>query len=198
MPATRRKSHGPATSGGQSTLSFGSRAKVTKPSSAATSKAKHIEAAQLPDVTVEDLRAKTTSPEPDRLGPTKAEVVAQKQVQAEQEKTAHTPEIEEAEGISESRLKAYWRAREAERKAGRVHQEGLGVHEKILRHFDLSSQYGPCVGVARLKRWNRANGLGLQPPIEVLAVLLKEEAAGNTKTERAHMDELLSTRFVLE
>jgi hypothetical protein len=23
-----------------------------------------------------------------------------------------------------------------------VHQEGLSVHEKILRHFDLSNQYG--------------------------------------------------------
>jgi DNA polymerase delta subunit 4 len=25
-----------------------------------------------------------------------------------------------------------------------VHQQGLGLEEKILRHFDLSSQYGVC------------------------------------------------------
>lgn len=85
------------------------------------------------------------------------------------------------------------------------------MEEKILRHFDLSSQYGvslrlfpgfnwnaiypgranmsqPCIGIARLKRWRRANMLKLNPPIEVLAVLLKNEHV----KERAHMDELLS------
>lgn len=46
----------------------------------------------------------------------------------------------------------------------------------------------PCIGIARLKRWRRANMLKLNPPIEVLAVLLKD---GNVR-ERAHMDELLS------
>lgn len=25
-----------------------------------------------------------------------------------------------------------------------VHQEDLSLHEKILRHFDLSTQYGVC------------------------------------------------------
>lgn len=95
-----------------------------------------------------------------------------------------------------------------------VHQENLGLEEKILRHFDLSSQYGvrcpffldvstgdilgleattanvdqPCIGIARLKRWRRANMLKLNPPIEVLAVLLKDK----TVEERAHMDRLLS------
>lgn len=79
------------------------------------------------------------------------------------------------------------------------------MEEKILRHFDLSSQYGvcprsfslalhmlmtlqPCIGIARLKRWRRANMLKLNPPIEVLAVLLKEQNV----SERARMDELLS------
>ncbi|CAG7970350.1 unnamed protein product [Penicillium nalgiovense] len=64
----------------------------------------------------------------------------------------------------------------------------MDVEEKILRHFDLSSQYGPCVGIARIKRWRRANQLKLNPPIEVLAVLLK----GKSTKERAHIDELLS------
>jgi hypothetical protein len=62
-----------------------------------------------------------------------------------------------------------------------VHQESIPLHEKILRHFDLSSQYGPCIGIPRLTRWRRANGLGLQPPIEVLAVLLREEEGGDAK-----------------
>lgn len=89
------------------------------------------------------------------------------------------------------------------------------MEEKILRHFDLSSQYGvciprfrfaldylhpglisanvanpaqPCIGIARLRRWRRANKLKLNPPLEVLAVLLKNEEI----EEKAHMDQLLS------
>jgi len=77
--------------------------------------------------------------------------------------------------------------------SGVVHQEDLSVEEKILRLFDVSSQYGPCIGIARMKRWNRANKLELAPPIEVLAVLLKEEEKGNDKIERAHIDELMSS-----
>lgn len=103
---------------------------------------------------------------------------------------------------------------------GTVHQQDLSLHEKILRHFDLSSQYGvslpfpptytpaqsrrqpliypqPCIGIARMKRWNRAHNLGLQPPIEVLAVLLKEEKKNNIRAERAHVDELMSSRFIM-
>jgi len=78
-----------------------------------------------------------------------------------------------------------------------VHQESLTVHEKVLRHFDLSSQYGPCIGLPRLKRWKRADGLGLRPPIEVLAVLLREEEKGNRKVERAFVEGLLGSRYVV-
>jgi DNA polymerase delta subunit 4 len=38
--------------------------------------------------------------------------------------------------------------------------------------------------------------LGLKPPIEVLAILLQEQEEGNMKAQRAHVDELLSSRFV--
>jgi hypothetical protein len=61
-----------------------------------------------------------------------------------------------------------------------VHQEGVSLHEKILRHFDLSSQYGPCIGIPRLSRWRRANDLGLSPPLEVFAVLMREEEGAHT------------------
>jgi DNA polymerase delta subunit 4 len=30
-----------------------------------------------------------------------------------------------------------------------------------------SYEYGPCVGVSRLERWERANILGLNPPVAV-------------------------------
>jgi len=78
-----------------------------------------------------------------------------------------------------------------------VHQEDLKDEEKVLRLFDMSSQFGPAIGIARMKRWVRANKLGLNPPIEVLAVLLKEEKKGNTRIERAYVDELMSNQFAI-
>lgn len=54
----------------------------------------------------------------------------------------------------------------------------------------------PCIGMSRLKRWQRAHRLGLKPPIEVLAVLLQEEAKGNADIEEAHMEKLMSTTVV--
>lgn len=38
--------------------------------------------------------------------------------------------------------------------------------------------------------------MGLNPPIEVLAVLRKEEVNGNKKIERAHIDEILNSSVV--
>jgi DNA polymerase delta subunit 4 len=43
-----------------------------------------------------------------------------------------------------------------------------------------------------MRRWTRAQRLGLKPPIEVLAVLLKEEKAGRDRIERAHMDDIMN------
>jgi DNA polymerase delta subunit 4 len=54
----------------------------------------------------------------------------------------------------------------------------------------------PCIGIARVKRWRRANTLGLNPPIEVLAVLLKESDKDKSRLQRAHIDELMSSRFI--
>jgi hypothetical protein len=52
----------------------------------------------------------------------------------------------------------------------------------------VTNHHQPCIGIARIQRWRRANKLKLNPPLEVLAVLLKNEEV----KERAHMDELLS------
>ncbi|CAD0088557.1 unnamed protein product [Aureobasidium mustum] len=89
--------------------------------------------------------------------------------------------------ITNAQIKKYWQQKEAERKSPRVHQQGLGVSEKILREFDMSGQYG---------RWRRANTLGLNPPIEVLAVLLKTSDKDKSRMQRAHVDELMSSRFI--
>jgi DNA polymerase delta subunit 4 len=67
----------------------------------------------------------------------------------------------------------------------------------VLEFGIHANERQPCIGIARMKRWVRANKLGLNPPIEVLAVLLKEEEAGNDKIERAYVDELMSSKFVV-
>ncbi|KAG5918014.1 hypothetical protein E4U42_007037, partial [Claviceps africana] len=95
--------------------------------------------------------------------------------------------------VTDAHINEYWKEIEAERKAPRVHQEGLSVHEKVLRCFDVSSQYGPCIGIDRTKRWQRAERLGLNPPIEVLAVLMKEHKKSSDEVETAQMDSILSS-----
>ncbi|KAG0134299.1 DNA polymerase delta, subunit 4-domain-containing protein [Tuber indicum] len=56
-----------------------------------------------------------------------------------------------------------------------THQQYLCMQEKILRNFDMQVKYGPCIGPTRWQRWKRAEAFGLNPPVEVLAVILAEE-----------------------
>ncbi|KAK9075037.1 hypothetical protein SSX86_003356 [Deinandra increscens subsp. villosa] len=50
-------------------------------------------------------------------------------------------------------------------------QENRDAHEEILRQFDMNMVYGPCVGMKRIDRWNRASSLGLSPPDDVYSLL---------------------------
>ncbi|KAJ4980708.1 hypothetical protein NE237_031545 [Protea cynaroides] len=43
--------------------------------------------------------------------------------------------------------------------------------EELLKQFDMNIAYGPCIGMSRLDRWDRANNLGLDPPKEVVDLL---------------------------
>ncbi|KAK4353773.1 hypothetical protein RND71_025967 [Anisodus tanguticus] len=43
--------------------------------------------------------------------------------------------------------------------------------EEILTQFDLNMAYGPCLGLSRLDRWERAKNLGLNPPRDVEPLL---------------------------
>ncbi|KAH9857283.1 DNA polymerase delta, subunit 4-domain-containing protein [Lenzites betulinus] len=60
-----------------------------------------------------------------------------------------------------------------------VHGQGQSMVHHILRVFDLSYEYGPCVGVPRIDRWERAQALGLNPPLEVKEILLTHEGSTN-------------------
>lgn len=49
--------------------------------------------------------------------------------------------------------------------------------EEILRQFDMNMAYGPCLGLSRVERWERAHRIGLNPPQYVKNVL--QDAGGN-------------------
>lgn len=46
-------------------------------------------------------------------------------------------------------------------------------NEIVLRQFDMNMAYGPCLGMTRLARWDRAQRLGLNPPKEIENLLIK-------------------------
>ncbi|OAA63058.1 DNA polymerase delta subunit [Cordyceps fumosorosea ARSEF 2679] len=197
MPTTRRSTGGararPGPTKGQSTISFSNR--VTKPvpkdvkNSIIVPSLQKVDAPAPEELDVDDV---TAEPEVEEQ-PSQEEDDVEEVVAAVPEKT--DAEIK-AEKMSDAQIGKYWRSIEAERKAPRVHQEGLSLNEKVLRYFDVSSQYGPCIGTPRMKRWQRAERLGLSPPIEVLAILLKEENKGNNNIETAQIDKILNSVVV--
>ncbi|PHH76286.1 hypothetical protein CDD80_1667 [Ophiocordyceps camponoti-rufipedis] len=209
MPPTRKHAggaRGTRSSAGkaQSTLSFSGR--VTK-SSVKDVKKKAITPAAIAKI----------SPQPDTSPDKEAEeTVAEEAEEAEEEEEEEeeeaydsqptqsteppprnlTPAETKAQSITDAQISSYWKTLERQRKAPRIHQQDLDTYEKVLRYFDVSSQYGPCIGIGRMKRWLRADGLGLNPPIEVLAVLVKGEAEGGRDLETAKMDGILNAIVV--
>ncbi|KAG8160454.1 hypothetical protein KVR01_009990 [Diaporthe batatas] len=193
MPATRKSARGAAAraaaSKGQSTLSFNH--KVTK---SGTTKSGKSDKLSTPTAT-------KVGPERQAQTPT-TEDVDEVEVEQPEEVPAAQPEVGKseaelrAENVSDAQINRYWKGVEAARISKRVHQEDLSQAEKVLRYFDVSSQYGPCIGIPRARRWYRAERLGLDPPIEVLAVLLKEEGQGKKEIERAAIDRLMESTAV--
>jgi len=64
-----------------------------------------------------------------------------------------------------------------------VHPENQSTVHTILRNFDLSPRYGPCVGMTRMERYQRAEKMGLKPPIEVLQILETEDGQREWNTD---------------
>lgn len=62
---------------------------------------------------------------------------------AEVKEEAEKPQAEvRARKVTDAQVKKYWRGVEGARIAKRVHQGELSLGEKVLRYFDISSQYG--------------------------------------------------------
>ncbi|KAJ3949957.1 uncharacterized protein N0V96_001092 [Colletotrichum fioriniae] len=197
MPTTRRSTGGgrarPGPARGQSTISFSNR--VSKPVPKDTKKAVVLSAA----IDRSDVAKPSNKEHKDVVDEIQIEDPAYPEVEEAEQVKKEAPEKSEAEvraeKISDAQINKYWKSIEAQRIAPRVHQGDVSLAERILRYFDVSSQYGPCIGLQRMKRWQRAERLGLNPPIEVLAVLLKEEKKGHA-SERAHLDELMNSTAV--
>ncbi|KAH6645927.1 putative DNA polymerase delta subunit 4 [Truncatella angustata] len=194
MPVTRRSSGGARSSNGkQSTLSFNHRVTKSVPKSAKAKDTTPIKASPLKrQVKEEDLAEEDVRQE--EIERSEPEPVAT-QVLEEPREDKSDAELRAAR-VSDRQISAYWNKLERERKSKRVHQEDLTLAEKVLRYFDVSNQYGPCVGIERMKRWQRADRLGLNPPVEVLAVLLKEEEKHTKDVETAHIDYILNSTAV--
>ncbi|KAI9731411.1 MAG: hypothetical protein M1834_005317 [Cirrosporium novae-zelandiae] len=179
MPPRRKASGGPTSNTrSQSTLSFGAKSRVTKPSVGPASlkkskpkpiSVKKILVPQASEVETEDAAAGDDAIAADVAGPRISEIAIHERVKREEEEVA-TPKTDEeirAEKVKDAQIKRYWKNLEMERLAPRVHQKQLGMIEKILRHFDLSSQYG-------------------------------EQKKENVKAERAYVDALMSSGNVNE
>ncbi|KAK5013861.1 hypothetical protein LTR39_003443, partial [Cryomyces antarcticus] len=145
MPPRRRVSSGPtaASNRAQATLSFhGKSNKVTKPSLTASNKTKK-DPTVVEAITGTNLNASANS---DLAAPTTAEVAIAEQAKQKPVKQEapekRTAEDEEALRVSDAQVAQYWRGKEKSRMAPRVHQEGLGLWEKVLREWDMSGQYG--------------------------------------------------------
>ncbi|KAG4121894.1 hypothetical protein ERO13_D11G234500v2 [Gossypium hirsutum] len=50
-------------------------------------------------------------------------------------------------------------------------KDDFDEQEQVLRQFDMNMAYGPCVGITRLDRWERAQRMGLNPPKEIESLL---------------------------
>ncbi|KAN0128824.1 DNA polymerase delta, subunit 4 domain containing protein [Lactarius tabidus] len=77
--------------------------------------------------------------------------------------------------------KAYGLARAKMGHIQPVHAKDQSPVHHILRIFDLSYEYGPCVGVTRMERWERAAALGLNPPVEVREILTTKEGCEDAR-----------------
>ncbi|KAF1993703.1 hypothetical protein P154DRAFT_449491 [Amniculicola lignicola CBS 123094] len=195
MPPKRRAS-GQTAKAGQSTLAFhGSANKVTKAGTRVQNAKQNVleQPATKKDIpTTADVEV-----EDDNLPTVDSAIADQTEKEVVAQQITSTPEEDEARLVKTTQIKSYWDKKVAERVTPRVHQEELSLQEKILREFDMSAQYGPCTGIARLKRWKRAHRLKLNPPIEVLAVLLTEESAEDkVSSQRSQVDVLLNSRNV--
>ncbi|KAK3703593.1 hypothetical protein QZH41_019134 [Actinostola sp. cb2023] len=53
-------------------------------------------------------------------------------------------------------------------------QERQEKNLQLLKEFDMTLEYGPCIGITRMERWERADKFGLHPPQIVKDIISKK------------------------
>jgi DNA polymerase delta subunit 4 len=148
MPTTRRsaastRSRGP-TAKGQSTLSFSN--KVTKPVPKNAKKS-----IISPSVVKIDPSQLTKEREAEDIVDDEPAVAELEPIEVDEEETNKpdvAPELVkselelQAEKVTDAQIKKYWKSIENQWSTPRLHQQGVSQNERILRYFDVSSQYG--------------------------------------------------------
>jgi DNA polymerase delta subunit 4 len=142
MPSTRRQSAGLSASkakakpkaAGQTKLAFHGQNRVTKAVPPALDDKKKLDVdeeieAELPKVASIDVE------EPESADSSLVEVTVP-------EKKSLDAAEQRASKVSDAQIKKYWAEKEKARKSPRVHQEGLTIHEKLLREWDTDVRYG--------------------------------------------------------
>ena len=95
----------------------------------------------------------------------KLEAAAKAVAQADESHGTYPPELlQQAKGrpsidINDPRYDALWARTRETMGIYPIHTEGMHRIELILRVFDLNPTYGPCMGLTRLERWDRALSL---------------------------------------
>ena len=100
--------------------------------------------------------------------------------EAPEEKVEPAPPKEELDENSPKWKKLHAATRQKMGHLNPIHAEGQNKIHEILRVFDMSFEYGPCAGVTRLERWERASALGMNPPKEVYEILMTRQGSEDT------------------
>ena len=72
-----------------------------------------------------------------------------------------------------------------EARQGTIGWESESDEEVILRKFDMNLAFGPCTGVSRLERWERAERNGLHPPTYIKQLLEQQVFLEQSKNSNA-------------
>ncbi|KAH8110744.1 DNA polymerase delta, subunit 4-domain-containing protein [Phellopilus nigrolimitatus] len=167
--SAQKRSTGARTASSDSTISLG-----TSTSSASDSDVVMLSAGSTPAAQHGIRRSKIVSSAPKSVGAgMKRKVRADDSSSDEEheEPKANLDLLEKSGRLS----KIYGQARERMGNIPPIHAEKQTKSHHILRIFDNSYEYGPCVGMTRLQRWERAQSLGMNPPMEIRDILVTEE-----------------------
>ncbi|KAG9292998.1 hypothetical protein G9A89_016360 [Geosiphon pyriformis] len=66
------------------------------------------------------------------------------------------------------------------------HDEDLTPEKKLLHAFDLDYDFGPCIGITRLERWERAKKFALNPSLEIKRLLVAPNADADPEIRESH------------